>query len=379
MASNSKSLLLRGIFIVALLACAGVYTASLMRPTATVARVKPGIAANAVSGSVIVQAEYGSEIRSEIGGRVLETSLELDRRVTSGSVLVKLDTGDLLLEIERTRNEYESAKKRRDIGSQNALDLEAAKEQLALSEQQNKQGLLSDAELVKLRRTVRGIEQRLATEQLTSALALEELKNALEVLKRKLDKMTIVAPFDGIVTRLDIRKGDLISPGASIARLIAISRKIEARISQENIAGVKPGQKAIVQFLPYDIQQFDAVVTQVLSTADPDTQRYIAYLDVKIDPSKIIPGITGEVSIILAEHQAKTNVPRRALFGDKQVFVVNDDRVELRKVKTGFVSMTAIEILEGLAEGEWVIVDKQEQFSVGKRVRSRVIEDTRWQ
>ena len=116
---------------------------------------------------------------------------------------------------------------------------------------------------------------------------------------------------------------------------------------------------------------------KVLSSADPETQRYPVHLEVQIDPAKLVPGITGEVSIILDERPSKTIVPRRALFGDK-LFVVKNGRVELRTVKAGYVSMTAVEILQGVETGELVIVDKLDQFADGNRVTTELTNDPKW-
>jgi multidrug efflux pump subunit AcrA (membrane-fusion protein) len=101
------------------------------------------------------------------------------------------------------------------------------------------------------------------------------------------------------------------------------------------------------------------------------------HLEVQIDPARLLPGLTGEVSIILDERPSKAIVPRRSVIGDK-LLVVKDGIVELRKVKVGYVSMTAVEILEGVTPGELVIMDQLDQFSDGKRVRPALTEDPHW-
>jgi len=377
MASNQKSLFVR--IGVALLIVVGVlfWIFGWSRPVAQVARVKADIAKNAVSGSVTVQAEYTMELRSELGGRVLESSLELDQRVKTGDVLMKIDSADLKLEIEKLQSDYEATKKTLAVGSAITLELDAARENLVNAESQHKAGIISDSELTRLKRGMQAIEQNRDRAEIANKLSLETFENLLKVKQRQLEKMTITAPLDGIVTQIYARKGDLIGNGAPIARLIATGRLVEGRLSEENIAGVKVGQKAWVSFLPYGYLQFEAKVVKVLSSADPDTQRYPVHLEVQIDPSKLLPGLTGEVSIIKDERPSKANVPRRAVIGEK-LLVVKDGKVEMRKVKVGYVSMTAVEILEGVVEGELVIVDQLDQFSEGKRVKAVLIEDPRW-
>jgi RND family efflux transporter MFP subunit len=295
-------------------------------------------------------------------------------------VLLQLDTGDVQIEIEKTQSELDAAKRRQAVGSSTALELVADKELLTEFERQNKLGLASDADLIRQQRRLKGTQQRLDLEQIANQLTIESLENVLKGQKRKLEKMTLRAPFDGVISYVYARPGDLIPGGAPIATLISISRTVEGRLSEENISGVKTGQKAVVSFLPYGDDRFDAKVLKVLSTSDPQTQRYLIHLEVdpkQLPLAKLVPGITGEVSVILDERPSKTIVPRRAVFGGK-VFVVNGGRVELRSVKTGYVSLTAVEVTEGVSEGEQVIVDQLDRFSDGRSVRAVLTDDGRW-
>jgi len=376
-----KSPLLKISLALLVLAALGLYAwYGPSRSTALVARVRAGTAVNAVSGTLIVQASEAQEIKSEISGRVTEMAMALDKRVAAGEILVQLDTGDLLLDIERAQSQLSAAKRKLELGSSFDSELQNARDVLAEFVRLQSRGTSSEVEVLRQKRVVQGIEQRRDQEQLARQLEIEGLENQLKVLRRQLEKMTIRAPFEGVISEVRTGRGDLISGGSPIARLISIHRIVEGRLSEENFAGVRVGQRAIVSFLPYGVTQFDAKVVKVLSTSDPETQRYIVHLEIapgQLEASKLIPGITGDLSVILDERPAKTLIPRRALVGTT-VKVVVDGRVSLRPVKVGFVSLTAVEILEGLAEGERVIVDEVDRFSDGQAVRSELSADPRW-
>ena len=346
--------------------------ALVVKPTARVMAVTKGRAINAVPGSVTVQAEYQMELKSETSGRVIKSELDPGQKVTAGSVLVQIDTGDLTLEIDQIQHDYDTAKKRIAVGSAIKLELESATESLQNYERLTKAGNYPAAELEKQRRLVKQIEQRLALEEVSNTQQLATFQNTLKVKRRQLEKMTITAPFDGVVSKVFARAGDLISSGAPLAILISTSRTVEAKISEENFSGIREGQKASVRFLGYGDWLYDATVTKILPTADPDTQRYIVHLEVKIEPEKLIPGITGEVSIIVAERSGQALVPRRALFGNK-VYVVDGGRVKLRTVEVGYVSLTYAEIIKGVKEGEKVIVEQLDAFRDGDRVRADLL------
>jgi RND family efflux transporter MFP subunit len=142
---------------------------------------------------------------------------------------------------------------------------------------------------------------------------------------------------------------------------------VEAKISEENFSGLKVGQAATVRFLSYGANQYNGRVEKILPAADPLTQRYMVHLSVEIDPKLLVPGITGEVNIVIGSRPNAVVIPRRALLG-RSLFVVKEGRVELRTVQIGFSSLDVVEITSGLTEGEMVIVDELDSFRAGDRV-----------
>jgi RND family efflux transporter MFP subunit len=344
----------------------------LLKPTARVAEVVSGVAVKAVPGSVTVQAEFAMELRSEIGGRIIKSDLDMGGKIPAGTVLAQIDPGDLQLTMEQTQNDYEAAKKRIGVGSAIKLDLDTAREQLAEFERLTKIGQYPPAELEKQRRLVKQTEQKLALEEVANKSLIDTYENTIRVQKRQLDKMTITAPFDGIVSAVFARPGDLIGANNPIATLISTSRTVEAKISQEDFADIKLGQKATVRFLGRDNDTFLATVDQILPTAEAETQRYLVHLEVKCPPEVLVPGLTGEANIIVGQRDAKALIPRRALFGNN-VYAVENGRVRLKKVEVGYVSLNKAEITSGLAPGDLVIVEELDKFREGDRVGTEIV------
>lgn len=367
-----SSFLKKTLITLAALVTIGFLYVHLSRPVALVAQATKGIALKQVPGSVVVMAEFEMELKSEVGGRVVHSELDPGRSVQVGEVLAQLDTGDLELEIEAIRMKYEADKQRIAVGSAIELELQTAKEELEEFGRLVRLGNRSEAEFVRQQRRVRAIEQRVELERVNNQLLIDGYENTLRVKQRQLEKMTIIAPFDGVIAEVGAaRPGDLIGANWPLAKLISASRTVEAKISEENFADLRINQRARVRFLPYGAELFDAKIVKILPTSDPETQRYIVHLDVKIEPERLVPGITGEVTIVVGERHADANIPRRALFGNN-VYVVVDGRVELRQVEVGFTSLTTVEILKGLSEGDQVIIDEIDRFRNGDRVRTRL-------
>lgn len=339
-----------------------------LRPEALCRPVRRDKAIMAVPGSVTVIAEHEQQLLSEVGGRLMSSELDPGKAVKKGEVLAQIDPFDLQLEIERIETDTEATKKRIAVGSQIELELKNAQETLENSERLTKLGNFPEAELVKQRRLVEQIKLRLALEEVANQQALDILENTLKVKKRQLSKMTIVAQSDAVTAEVLAQVGDLIGDRTPIARLIATNRTIEAKISEENFAEIKKGQTATVRFLGYGEYLYKGSVSKILPTADPTTQRYVVHLTVDIAPDKLVPGLTGEVSILTGEHANSLLIPRRALRGSG-VFVVNDNRVTFRKIETGFTSLNEVEVLSGLKEGDLVVVDQLDTFRDGDRVK----------
>ncbi len=349
----------------------GVVAVYLARPVAQVVLVKRGRAFDAKPGSVTVRAEYEMDLRSELGGRLTRSDLDPGKLVHQGDFLAQIDPGDLKLEIERLENDYEATKQRIAIGSQVALDLANAQDSLANFERQTKAGSYPEAELIKQRRLVEQIRLKYEQEKVANQQDMENDENQLKVKRRQLEKMTITAPFDGVVSEVLARPGDIIGGNTIIAHLISLSRTVEARISEEDFANVSVGQSASVRFLTYGEETHQAKVSKILPTADPATQRYIVFLDVDIPKDKLVPGITGEVVINVGQHDNTLIVPRRAVFGSN-LYAVANGVVELRKVKLGYVSLNEVELLSGAKEGEAVIVEQLDRYQPGDHVRTEV-------
>lgn len=367
--NKSPKIWIRLGLIAVVLGAAAWITIYFMRPVAVVDTAKAGSAINAVPGSVTVSAEYQMELKSEIGGRVVRSELDPGLKVRAGDFLVQIDPADLQLEIERIEGEYEAHQRRVGVGSSIQLELETARDVLANMERMFRLGNMSESEVTKQQRIVKQFEQKLELESVENKLKTTNYENLLKVKRRQLEKMTITAPFDGIVSQVLARRGDLIDSNAPLATVIATGRTVEAKISEENFAGIRVGQKASVRFLGYGPQLYGASITKVLPTADPETQRYIVHVNVDLPPEKLLPGLTGEIAIVIGERESKTNVPRRALRGSDVLVVGGGGVVERRTVQVGYVGLNQVEVLQGLQTGDLVIVEDLDHFQPGDRVR----------
>ncbi len=375
-ANPSKGgLLVRIAVVLALLAAVAVAVVHNLRDTARVKAVNRDTAIDAVTGSVVVQADGGfKELRSEAAGKVTVANIKPGSSFRKGDVLVQLDTTELDRQIAETQRRFESDKARARIALENNPELKVAEERVATAKRLFELGNASEEDLKGAQRALDGIVTRLKLTDFDDQKAAVDFRVTMEGLELLREKMRVVAPFDGTIHNDGAMtwEGALINSGQPVTKVFARRRVVEAKISEESFGRVKLGQPARIRLLTYGTQTFDGTVVELLPSAD-DAQRFTVHLDVKADPDQLRPLSTGEVTITVDRIADQIMVLRRSIFDSDKVFVVKDGRVERRTLELGIVSLNNAQVRKGLAVGELVIVDRLEEFREGQRVRAEVV------
>lgn len=395
---NNGSVLLKLGLVLVVLAAAGYFTLQRLQGTARVKLVKRDNAVDAVTGTVIVDADGGTRtFRSEAPGRVvLCEAIDPAARFREGDVLVVLDSSELKRALDQAERQYVATKERARFtltGGKPELLAEAKSlsdeererivhenfplrkqthEKLSNAQRLLKIGNVSDEDVRILERALAEIDRGLKEKLLDEKRAEQDFIYARNSAELQIKKMTITAPSDGQIESALTWKGALINDGHVVATWFSNTRVVAAKISEESFGKVKLGQKARLRLLTYGRQEFDATVSKLLPKAD-DAQRFTVFLDVNVDPDQLKPLSTGEVTITVEERADQLMIPRRALFDSDKVSVVKDGRVERRKVEVGFLALTVAEVRKGLEVGEQVIVDNPDTFRPGQRVRIEVV------
>jgi RND family efflux transporter MFP subunit len=401
LANNDKgSLLLKlGIALAVLVAIAFAVFSGVQK-TALVKVAKVDTAVDAVTGSVSVDADGGTnkELKAEGEGKVIESDkIDEGERFKKGDVLLKLDATDLQRRIDDYKRNYENARylsqieltggkpelvkdahllsetERTALYQKVNLNRRLADEALRKAKRMFELNNMSQEELNSITRNLENIDTQLRVRAFNDRKSETDYEVQLKTFEIEMERMQIKAPSDGEVVRTDIWNGALIGRGHVVAHFMSHERIVAAKISEESFGKVKIGQKAKVRLLTYGETSFDAEVSKMLPTAD-DAQRFTVYLDVKVkDQGMLKPRSTGEVTITVDRRPNATMIPRLALFDFDKVCVVKNGRVEKRQVEVGYVNLTEVEILKGVAAGEQVIVDAPQRFRSGDRVRVQVV------
>jgi len=172
----------------------------------------------------------------------------------------------------------------------------------------------------------------------------------------------LTAPFDGLITRLDLEVGELASAGTSVASMISDSQfEIETFVPEISIAGLAIGNSALITLDAYgENEEFEA---RVVSVAPAETIRdgvstFKVVLAFVKDDERIRSGLTANVLIVKTDRKNVISVPGSAIGrigGKKYVQIKSGRDFTWREVLTGeVVSLGQTEILSGLKEGDIV-------------------------
>lgn len=372
---NNGSLLLKLGLVLAVLAAAGFYFFNSLQGTARVKAAVVDTAVDAVTGSVMIHADGGfREIKSESAGKVKTANLKPGSHFKKGDVLVELDTTDLDRAIAELDRKHQDDKELRAIRLKNRPEKLMAEEKLETAKRMFALNTISADDLRAAKQNLTNVETALEVEAFGEKKGEEDYRVAKDGYALARDRMIVKAPFDGTIDGALTFEGALISAGEKVAIAISRQRVVAAKISEESFGRVKLGQAARLRLLTYGSKPYDAVVSELLPTAD-DAQRFTVYLKVgdDVDPEILKPNSTGEVTITIHQRPNAVVVPRRALFENNKLFVVQDGIVRKREVEVGYVALNKVEVRKGVASGELVILDPNEGFRDGQRVRTELV------
>ncbi len=301
----------------------------------------------AMNGSVHAWQEV--IISSEVGGyRVADVLVDVGDRVRKGQRLVSLSTA--LLEAEVATKQ--AALKQREAELMNA---EAALER---GQSLGAQSLLSKADL-----------DRLTSEHLAAQSRLEAARADLETSQLRLKFTDVVAPDDGVITSRTVTVGQIAQGGNEMLRMLRNGRvEWRGEAPETRLENLAPGQG--VNVMTADGTPFHGTIRVVAPTISANDRTAIVYVDLPAD-ERLRPGMFARGEISVGSGPAHM-VPLESVVsadGYSYVFVLSEDNlVARRRIETGAVHGDSIEVVEGVKEGEKIVVKGAGFLKDGDRV-----------
>ena len=191
--------------------------------------------------------------------------------------------------------------------------------------------------------------------------SLELARLSLEAARARLEYCTVVAPFAGTILQVNVREGET-AYGEKVIRLADLSAlEVVAQIDELDIAELVVGQEAEIQLDALPGQVLQGRVARITPGATPQrgTVGYEAVIAFSPGVAPVLPDMTANLRITTLTHEDTLLVPNRAVEmrgRNKYVRVVEGGRVRDAQVTTGLSDGENTEILDGLREGQQVVV-----------------------
>jgi membrane fusion protein (multidrug efflux system) len=298
------------------------------------------------------------QLFSEEQGRVLEIGAEELERVMAGQLLVRMDPlrAEVALDHARAavaRAESESILARANLDRNQGLKRRDVASRKALDEAENAARMAAAAKL-DAKASVREAEDRLA-------------------------KLTISAPFSGILQSFLVEVGELIQPGERIGELLDIDRlRIAIGLTDRQVLAMTPGQRVAVHAEARPDHLFEGEIVHVGLAMDPVTRKFPLRIELDNADRLLLPGMVAKVELTLGEPGEIMPVPLDAVvdeFGLKHAFVVEESesgsRVTKRRIDVRSIAFrpTDLDVVAGLSVGERIAISSVRQLREGMAVR----------
>lgn len=312
-----------------------------------------------------------TEIRSRVDGYILEMPFDVGDRVSAKDMICKLDASRELEALEQAKATLEAAKAQ--------LGVQQSELMFALRNFE-RQGTLAATGA----NTAQELEEATGTLEVAKArVKLEEARVAeavanVEILEARLGDFELIAPISGFIATRIADIGDLAKPDAPLMQIVDLERVLTSvNIIEKDFKKVAAGQVATVKVDAYPGRSFRGVVKRIAPVLDQETRTGAVQIEVQNPEFLLKPGMYARVSLNSEVQQSGVVVPLAAVLeaNDRTyVFVVdNAGQTERREVILGSTDGNAIEVIQGIEEGELVITLGNRLVKPGQNVVARPV------
>ncbi|WP_255505469.1 efflux RND transporter periplasmic adaptor subunit [Alkalisalibacterium limincola] len=305
--------------------------------TVTTTTVQPVSWTDSIRALGTAQANESVMITAKVTETVSRVNFEDGDLVEAGDVLVELSGRAELAELAEAR-----------------AGLQEAQQQLNRAEQLAERQLVSRSDLD------------------TRRAAAQSARARMDTISARLGDRVITAPFAGVLGFREVSAGTLVTPGTTIASLDDISRiRLEFTVPETFISALSVGQVVEAGSAAYPERSFEGELRTIGSRVDPVTRSVTVRAEIENADRALRPGMLMTVRIIRAPREALV-IPEISVVqvgGDAFVYrVKDDDTVERVPVRIGARRAGEAEVVEGISEGDRIVVQGVVKLRDGARI-----------
>jgi HlyD family secretion protein len=268
----------------------------------------------------------------------------------------------------QAQSEYSQAKMQADIDTQLAkLGVISELSEKVSNQKADELSTRNDIEKQRLVNSSEVLQAQLQAKQ----AELEQVRALAQLKQEQFDKLRVRAGIAGVLQELPLKVGQWVTPGTTLAKVVQPQRlKAELKIAETQAKDIQLGQ-------PASVDTHNGVISGHVTRIDPSVQNGTVTVDVALDsalPQGARPDLSVDGTIDLEKMENVLYVGRPA-FGQEQstvgMFKLEPDGTNAvrAQVKLGRSSVNTVEILQGLKEGDQVILSDMSRWDNFDRIR----------
>lgn len=302
-----------------------------------VALVERGELTARYAATATLEAEHAATLVAEVPGTVLEIAVEEGQRVRKGQLLARLDA-------DRSRLQLREAE----------ADLQRRRNDVERGEQ-----LLA-------RKLIPATQH----DQAVSEYAVRRAEVGLA--RVNVDKAAIRAPFDGVVTRRWVKRGQLLAQNAPVFEIADFADlRADLRVPERDAAALAAGQPVTFTVDALGARDFAAHIERVAPVVDRASGT--VGVTVRIDNRELAlrPGQFARMDIAFRHFDDAVLMPKAAVLGSRNAavaYVIHDGKAIRTPIRLGHENGTRMQVLEGVDAGSEVVVTGHAALSHGAAV-----------
>lgn len=276
------------------------------------------------STTATLEAEEEAMVVAKVRGIVNQLNVEEGDIVQAGQVLAKLEDEQLAIEATRAK---------------------ATMDRLYNEYQRNNE--LYEKKLISLEQFE------------NSKYEYESQKAAYELAKLNVEYATIRAPISGVISERFIKVGNMVNTDQQLFKVTDFDPLLAVlHVPEHEMSKLKKNQPAYIQPDAVKGNEFRGEIKRISPVVNPETGTFKVTVAVNDPTRQLKPGMFGRVRIVYDTRENALLIPKNAVMsedGDNSVYVIRDEMVYRRNIRTGYINGSNIEVLEGLSESDMVV------------------------
>jgi RND family efflux transporter MFP subunit len=316
-------------------------------------------------------------IYARVTGYVKSVSVDRGSRVRTGQVLAQLEAPELLAQRAEAESRLQAAEAQR-AATQSKADADASTFE-KLKAASATPGVVAGNDLVLAQKTVEADESQIAA----AGKNVEAARQALNSITQMQAYLTVIAPFDGVVTERNVHPGALVGPNGGdsstnpILRVVDRDRlRLVVPVPEAYLAGVMEGVEMPFTVPAYPGETFTGRVARIAQAVDVKTRTMAVEMDVQNRDGRLTPGSFCQVRWPIRRPGPSLLVPAGSVAnttGRTFVIRVRNGKTDWVDVKTGLSAGPLVEVFGDLRPGDQIAVRGTDEIRAGTEVRTKTV------